>query len=297
MAQILEITVGASCSGKSTYAEALARDKGFVNINRDDLRMSMFGLKSLHDYKFTKQKEQMITDAQVAMAESGLKSGKSVIISDTNLDPNRWVVWNEMAKRHGVAFVPTYFSVPLKELLERNTKRDYSLPEKVIRAHVERFESFFPDEVSYWKPKKYVSPSGIAPYAYIVDIDGTLAHMKDYRGPFEWSKVGLDEPDFPVINTIKHLQMHHQIIVMSGRDEICRPETVEWLNLYGLTPDVLLMRPSGDYRPDTKIKEELFENHVAGRYNVVAVFDDRDVVVELWREKGIKCFQCERGDF
>lgn len=297
MAQILEITVGASCSGKTTYAEGRAKLKNFVNLNRDDLRKSLYGT-SLSDYKFSNQREDLITKTQIAAADAALSQGKSVIISDTNLDPNRWGVWKDMAAKHKVAFVPTYFPVPLKTLIDRNTKREFSVPEKVLRAHVERFEKNFPHAVDYWLPKPY-SPAQemILPYAYIVDVDGTLAHMNGKRGPFEWEKVGVDDPDWSVIYTIKHLQPKHKIIIMSGRDEVCRKATEEWLHSHGIVFDVLLMRKHEDNRPDTIIKDELFEEHIAGKYNVVAAFDDRDVVVDMWRKKGVKCFQVERGDF
>ena len=297
MAQILEITVGASCSGKTTYAEARARNSNFINVNRDDLRKSLFGYAKLSDYVFSKFKEDLITKTQIATVEAALENGKSVIVSDTNLDPNRWGVWKELAKKHKVEFVHTFFPVPLKELIERNIKREFSVHEKVLRAHVERFEANFPHAVDYWLPTPYNEPDAIVPYAYIFDVDGTLAHMGGKRGPFEWNKVGMDDPDFNVISTLKSLARHHQIIVMSGRDECCREETKQWLFQYGITPDLLLMRKHEDYRPDTKIKDELFEENIAGKYHVIAAFDDRDVVVDMWRKKGIKCYQVERGDF
>ena len=299
MALILEITVGASCSGKTTYAEARARDKGFININRDDLRMSLFGLKSMHDYKFTKAKENMVTAAQTSIAGSALAEGKSVIISDTNINPGGWEVWKAMAKRFNATFVPTYFPVPLKELLERNTKRDRSLPVKIIKQQVERFEQNFPHAIDYWMPAKYdFEKHKDLPKAFIVDVDGTLAHMNDKRGPFEWDKVLVDEPDYSVIQAVNVLHdAGYIIVIMSGRDEVCCDETCEWLRQHDVKFHELYMRKRDDYRPDTKIKEEIFQARIEGVYNVVGVFDDRNVVVEMWRKKGLKVFQVAEGDF
>lgn len=299
MALILEITVGASCSGKTTYAEARARDKGFININRDDLRMTLFGLKSMHDYKFTKAKETMVTAAQTSIAGSALAEGKSVIISDTNINPGGWELWKAMAKRFNATFVPTYFPVPLSDLLDRNTKRDRSLPIKIIKQQVERFEQNFPDVIDYWLPAKYdFEKHKDLPKAFIVDVDGTLAHMEGKRGPFEWDKVLVDEPDYSVIESVNVLHAAgYEIIILSGRDAVCADDTVEWLKRHGVKFNSIYMRRGGDYRPDTKIKEEIFQARIEGMYNVVGVFDDRNVVVEMWRKKGLKVFQVQEGDF
>lgn len=299
MALVLEITVGASCSGKTTYAEARARDKGFININRDDLRMTLFGLRSMHDYKFTKAKETMVTAAQTSIAGSALADGKSVIISDTNINPGGWEVWKAMAKKFNAEFVATYFPQPLSVLLDRNTKRDRSLPVKIIKQQVARFEANFPHEIDYWLPKVYdFAKHQDLPKAYIVDVDGTLAHMLDRRGPFEWVKVGVDAPDLQVIETVNSLHAAgYIIIIMSGRDEVCCDETCAWLRRHGVKFHELYMRKQDDYRPDTRIKEEIFQARIEGMYNVVGVFDDRNVVVDMWRQKGLKVFQVAEGDF
>ena len=57
-------------------------------------------------------------------------------------------------------------------------------------------------------------------------------------------------------------------------------------------------RPLGDMRSDTVVKAELFDAYVRGRYNVVAVFDDRDQVADgCWRAMGIRTYQPAGGAF
>lgn len=47
------------------------------------------------------------------------------------------------------------------------------------------------------------------------------------------------------------------------------------------------MRKDGDTRRDSIVKRELFEEHVKGKFNVVAILDDRPQVIrECWRELG-----------
>ena len=57
------------------------------------------------------------------------------------------------------------------------------------------------------------------------------------------------------------------------------------------------MRTAGDTRKDAVVKAELYEEHVEGRYNVVAVIDDRKRVVDLRRSLGLTCLQVAEGDF
>jgi hypothetical protein len=46
------------------------------------------------------------------------------------------------------------------------------------------------------------------------------------------------------------------------------------------------MRPEGDTRPDEVVKRELYKEHIKGKYNVIAVFDDRAKVCRMWNELG-----------
>lgn len=131
------------------------------------------------------------------------------------------------------------------------------------------------------------------PTAILCDIDGTLAHMKD-RGPFDWARVGEDDVDLVVADLIK---LYPHVILMSGRKSICRPETEKWLEDYGILYDLLFMRQEDDDRQDGIVKWELYEEHIRPNYNIEFVLDDRNHVVKMWREHGLKCLQVEEGDF
>ena len=134
----------------------------------------------------------------------------------------------------------------------------------------------------------------------IFDIDGTLALRKD-RSPFDWSKVGNDNPNVPICKILSLFNCccsSYEIVIFSGRDEICRKDTIEWLMSHGISFKELFMRPQGDMRKDSIVKKELFEKHIKGKYNVLAVFDDRNQVVDMWRnELGLTCLQVAEGNF
>jgi len=46
------------------------------------------------------------------------------------------------------------------------------------------------------------------------------------------------------------------------------------------------------------LKKELYDAHVKDKYDVLFVLDDRDQVVNMWRnELGLACFQVANGNF
>ena len=58
------------------------------------------------------------------------------------------------------------------------------------------------------------------------------------------------------------------------------------------------MRPANDFTPDAQLKESwLHAMHPEDRARLVAVFEDRDRVVAMWRRNGVQCFQAAPGDF
>jgi hypothetical protein len=58
------------------------------------------------------------------------------------------------------------------------------------------------------------------------------------------------------------------------------------------------MRKTGDRRADNIVKRELFEARVRNKYNIDFVLDDRNQVVDMWRnELKLTCLQVAEGDF
>ena len=57
------------------------------------------------------------------------------------------------------------------------------------------------------------------------------------------------------------------------------------------------MRKEGDFRRDSIVKQEIYEQHIKDKYVVEFVLDDRDLVVSKWRELGLKCLQVQPGAF
>lgn len=287
----LTVTRGYSGSGKTTYA----RQTGAVMVSRDDLRTQLFGIGG--KAKLSGEQEVIVTDAQRALVKGLLRVGHNVVVHDTNLHHGIYAAWIKLAKAERVSFRGVWFD---HVDIETCKQRAVGVPNEVIDRQARKYP------VSKWKGLKKYDPAPIESYeemttglerVIICDLDGTLAHSA-HRNIYDLSRVGSDVVDFEVLQTIRAMESwEYRIIFMSGRDESCREQTLAWLDLYGFDSPELYMRPAGDTRVDWEVKSELFDNHIAGKYNVLYCLDDRVQVVRMWRAKGLKVLQVAEGDF
>jgi phosphoglycolate phosphatase-like HAD superfamily hydrolase len=148
---------------------------------------------------------------------------------------------------------------------------------------------------------------------YVFDLDGTLADPthrlwlvlkpdKDWRAFF--AACGDDtliEPVAELYNSLRH-STHasytgYHMVILSGRSDECREATEAWLERYELYPEALYMRKAGDHRPDYMCKKDLLQQLLKDGYEPILFVDDRDQVVNMWRELGYTCLQCAPGGF
>lgn len=296
MMTTLAISRGLPGAGKDTWAavvQSLDPD-GTVVSNRDGLRTLLFGSCGQDYYDCSKvilhRKERLVTEAQHADIGNALKAGFNVIVSDTNLPVKRCRDLRAIGTKHGAGFqIVDFTHVSLNECLARNQNRTDKdpVPEEVIRSMYDRYVR------GGLAPVPYKRQTGL-PNAVIVDTDGTVANHKPHRGPYDTSLYAQDTPFQDVVDVVRAIDQSKgtYIIGMSGRSEDFRDVTEQWWRKQvGVEPDGFYMRPSGDVRKDFVVKNELFEKHVAGRYNVIGVFEDRPSVARMWREKGLTTFQ------
>jgi len=155
---------------------------------------------------------------------------------------------------------------------------------------------------------------------YIFDIDGTLMNI-DHRRHFvegetkDWksfiSHTVYDIPNTPVADVMYSLNTdNNNIFFLTGRKESQRQITEQHLGDCGYYKSdplghlykILLMRPDDDYRPDAELKSDLFDKLVeihdySFKTQDTIIFDDRQSVVDMWRARGLTCFQVAEGDF
>jgi predicted kinase len=287
----LILTRGIPASGKSTFAKAwVLAGKNRVRINRDDIRMQLFNKEFGVD-------EDAVTVVEDAMVEAALKAGNSVIVDDCNIQQRYINRLAAIGHKYSAQVMVKQFDIPLEVALERNAQRERVVPEKVVRDMHKRLNNWLGGYIENpLSIQEYVPPAG-KPYAILVDIDGTLARMNG-RGPFDWKRVEEDEPVDTIIELVHNEWANAtKVIVMSGRDGSCRPETERWLDKHEIFHDALFMRAAGDMRKDSIVKYELFNKHIRDHYRVRYVLDDRNQVVDMWRALGLTCLQVAPGDF
>lgn len=146
------------------------------------------------------------------------------------------------------------------------------------------------------------------PSTIICDLDGTLANIEHRvhhirgSGRRDWNAFfRACTEDLPIRNTIHLVQRLHEVgfrvLIMSGRSDLVRAETEEWLEQHAVPYDDLLMRRDADHRSDTIVKAEMVDELGIGPDHVLMVLDDRSTVVDMWREREFHTFQVAPGDF
>ena len=171
----------------------------------------------------------------------------------------------------------------------------------------------------------------------IFDIDGTLMDINHRRHFVEgenkdWksfvANIKYVIRNEPVASVMCDLNIdNNAIFFLTGRSEAQRDITINQIERCGyehqnqcadLRPkddyerlyysgghydQILLMRPDDDYRPDAELKSELFTkldlaySDTAIISDTTIIFDDRQSVVDMWRARGLTCFQVTKGDF
>lgn len=294
-------------SGKSTFAKAHfdAYPSGTViRINNDDLSTMLFGAP----WGSNPVAAELLASARIKLLEASLAQPliKLIFVDNTNLQTSTVNTLAQVANNLGAKVIvdDRFLSVDVEECIRRDSLRINSVGEGIIRKMARQASRLTPWTPN-WKPsleeflqsiELYHNSTELTP-SIIVDIDGTLAIMGD-RDPYAWHKVGRDLPNTSVVDFVKrHIQEGHNVIIMSGRDGVCRKETQEWLDRYVSPGLTLFMRTQNDKRPDYIVKNELFRSNIVDNYHVTLVLDDRTSVVKLWRALGLNCWQVNEGDF
>lgn len=295
-------------SGKSTWAKAYlaSHPPGTVaRINNDELVASTFGTT----WRVQRVFSDVLREIRHSLLETYLKSEdvEVVIIDNTNLDMRTVASLQKITYLLGADFEVNdeFLSVPLDVCIERDASRgDAAIGADVIVNFYSLAIKLKPWKVRDNKNipvQDYDNSDVTLPGVYIFDIDGTLA-LNTGRDIYDLSRVHEDALNTPVASVLLCLAAQgYKIIFMSGRKEDSRAVTTKWLSdkLFILEEHIELhMRPTEDRRPDYLVKYDLFMEHIAGKYRVLGSFDDRDQVVDLWRNKlGLPTFQVLDGDF
>ena len=286
---------GVPGSGKTTAALQLMNDfpDQFVRVNRDDIRMMMYG-----GYRFSGDdadtKEKAVTEVEHSLIKSAIKEGKRPLVDATNLNKQSVKRILRLAGAHGMSVDHVDFEVSLEEAIKRDAGRAKKVGEDVIKKffqknNIDKVTGKLPEmpEVPTLDKVEPVVVDRSLPTAVVCDIDGTVAEHVG-RSPYDYTKVSTDKPIDHVIAILEALAQDHEIIFLSGRKDSCYDDTLSWLRTHVPFWDgQLFMRPDDSNVPDYIVKESLFNDNINGKYQVVAMIDDRLQVCRLWAKKGL----------
>lgn len=165
----------------------------------------------------------------------------------------------------------------------------------------------------------------------VVDLDGTLcdsAHREHLAVAKQWdefhSLLGEDRPHQDVADLLEVLNTgiltaDLEVILLTGRNERYRGQTEAWLLKNRIKSDHLLMRPDYNFISDHLLKPSMLYAFLAGtsidewaepvdddqakieyeraKQQVWFILEDRDKVVEAWRNMGLRCWQTQPGGY
>lgn len=149
-----------------------------------------------------------------------------------------------------------------------------------------------------------------SPNVVIFDLDGTLAdveHRRHWLDPAQHAGMAQDErwrrffadcvhdtPRERVVAAAKALfEAGLQVVILSARSDEVKRETLAWLHKHGIPFDELRMRKAGDRTPDETLKSQWLADFDPA--DILCVFDDRPVVIRMWRAAGLLVADCGDG--
>ncbi|GCE30443.1 hypothetical protein KDA_59270 [Dictyobacter alpinus] len=274
---------GLPASGKSTYAKKLVDDHPgkYKRISKDDLRAMV------DNGRWSKSNEKFILNVRDNLILLALQEGYHPIVDDTNLHPKHEQAIRELVKGQATVEVKDFTDVPLETCIERDRHRANYVGEQVIRKMYRDFLQVAPPVIND-DPK--------LPKAIICDLDGTLAVLNG-RNPYDAAKCEQDLVNEHIATIVRFYSQTVHVLLVSGRKESHRPQTMNWLAQHTIPYTSLWMRQDDDNRKDSLVKEDIYREHIQGKYAIQFCLDDRNSVVDLWRSLGLICLQVADGDF
>lgn len=333
MNQEIIVLSGPSGSGKSwTVRDIKEKLPNCRIVSRDPMRNMFFGFTDDTIYNYYKgdisKTEKEINVIFDRSMNAAIKSGRTVIVDNTNLKASYINKW----KKYKLPIRVLLFDVDMKTCIQRDQARARNVGKVVIEKQFQQYRilpnalrqgDYKSDKylgfssMSWWpaqpadygfkdksidpriRDNKYNINVGLLPWCLICDLDGTLSLMNG-RSPYDGGNCSTDKVNDSVAAMLQlYREEGYKIMLFSGRnsDKGGLEATKQWLNDNAIGYDVLAMRQPGDMRKDTIVKQEMFDEHVNGRYRVGFVLDDRDMMVDHWRALGLNCFQVYYGDF
>ena len=136
--------------------------------------------------------------------------------------------------------------------------------------------------------------AGVKQDAVIFDRDGTLFQVDRRLVPaekpdwYQFHAAAVFDSPVPHIVALTHaIKPGVAVLVVSGRSDVIRPRIQDSLHKHNVNYDRLFMRARHDQRRDDVVKADIYHREIEPYYNVLYVVDDRMMVVQMWKTKGL----------
>ena len=218
-----------------------------------------------------------------------------IIIDDTNYNNGHLTRIKNICDRYTFEMIDMHrdYGVTLQQCIERNEIRANKVPKVAIYAMNKKYHVM----------ERVNNPENCEVFDYdgdyvVADLDGTLAeceHRMKYidgtmGGKKNWKPFFDGMADDTVMDGTKQLleltYEGHPVVFVTGRPNNYRSVTEKWLKDNDIQYDALYMRPQGDFRPDTVVKQEIIDLYL-DKNKIVMWLDDSPQIIEQVRKNGI----------
>ncbi len=298
------LCMGISGSGKTTWAKEWVEEDPIhrLRLNYDDLRCM------LGKY-WVPEREPLVLAIFTSALVDAMNNGYDIVIDNmSNLNPKHQQEYEETVKRHNPNSKFKYeieyklMDTPVEVCIERDSKRDIPIGEKVIRQQWRKYRDYIIQQsVKEMLDNQAVQDSKL-PHCIIVDMDATLCFNtsgRPFYGPGSDAKMIYDTPNTPIVELVKNYKNtdNKNIIIVTGRSESARESTEIWLKEQGIPYDAIFMRANGNFVKGDQFKKSIYEQEIKGKYYVDFVLDDSQKVVKMYRNLGLTVLQPNEGKF
>ena len=105
--------------------------------------------------------------------------------------------------------------------------------------------------------------------------------------------------DDPLIEEVARLtELLHpdlRLVLLTARPERVQPQTLAWLDRYGLRWDLLIMRPWGEYSTSTEFKRDTVRELRDYGFELRLAFEDDRRNYDMFHDEGVPCIYIHSG--
>ena len=141
--------------------------------------------------------------------------------------------------------------------------------------------------------------------AVLVDIDGVLSdatgrqHFLEDQSKRNWRAFFDACGDDPLIGEVARLlellDRNLAVVLLTGRPARVGPQTLAWLERWGVRWDMLIMRNAGDYAFAREFKRRTVGELRAFGFDLRLAFEDDRRNLEMFHEEGLPCVYIHSG--